>query len=296
VLESSAANSRSLAIVTRAGKSGYDDVGADDTIALTSGSYTVSMDVTFAANEGAGSIAVFSMGGQVSATGNVDRIQFDLGEGTNDAVIVEEKLIPVALPSPDSNAFYTQLARKDYNANISETLVFTDLSVQDGEDLCIRWNGYANADFTSIDNVQVLRAGDAAPVGFDAWAQSFGLSDDDALPGSDVEPDGLDNLMEYALGGDPTVVDAAAVSPQVSTEAEGVTNWFYHVYNERTDDPRLSYELNQKVDLVYGASWYVGNIEFVGQSAESAGFKSVTNRTPALSNAKFLRLKVDKVD
>jgi hypothetical protein len=290
-LESSAANSRSLAILTQGGTAGYDDVGANDTIALTSGTYTVSMDIAFGANGGAGSVTVFSFGGQ-DATGNVNDVRLDLGEGTNDAVIVEQKLVPILR----GTAFFTELARKDYSANAIETLTFTGLSVQDGEDLCIRWNNYANADFTTIDNVQVLRTGGAAPVGFDAWVASFSLTGDDALPGTDYEPDGLDNLMEYALGGNPTNDDAAVVGPEISTAIDTGTNWFYHVYNERTDDPRLSYELGRKLNLVFDQNWTTGAIEFVGESVEDSGFKSVTNRSPTAANAAFLRLNVEKTD
>ncbi|VGO19627.1 hypothetical protein [Pontiella sulfatireligans] len=290
-LLSAANTSRSLVIITPAGTAGYDDVGANDTIALTSGTYTVSMDVNFSANDGAGSVTVFSFGGQ-DATGNVNDVRLDLGEGTNDAVIVEQKLVPIVR----GTAFFTELARKDYSANTIETLTFTGLSVQEGEDLVIRWNGYANADFSLIDNVQVLRTGGAAPVGFDAWAASFSLTGDDALPGADVEPDGLDNLMEYALGGIPNVDDASTVAPNITLALDAGTNWFYHVYNERTDDPRLSYELVRKLDLVLGVSWTTGAIEYVGESAESGGFKSVTNRASTAANAAFLRLNVEKAD
>jgi len=288
---SGSANSRSIAIVTRAGSAGYDDVGVQDTIALTSGTYTVTMDIVFQANSGTGSVSVFSFGG-LDATGNVNDVRLDLGEGTNDAVIVEQKLVPILRGS----AFFTELARKDYTANLTETLVFTGLSVQDGEDLCIRLNGYANGDFNTIDNVQVLRTGDAAPVGYDAWVASYGLTGNDALPGTDVEPDGLDNLLEYALGGIPNVDDAAMVAPSASFAMDAGTNWQYHVHNERTDDPRLSYELGRKLDLVFGTNWTTGAIEFIGESADVGNIKSVTNRAPTLAPHAFLRLKVDKAN
>jgi hypothetical protein len=67
---------------------------------------------------------------------------------------------------------------------------------------------------------------------YTAWASSYGLSGANADMKADVENgglgDGLENLMEYALGGDPTVDDAAAVAPGTYMAADGGTNWFYH--------------------------------------------------------------------
>ncbi len=289
---SSAGNSRSFAIVTRAGTAGYDDVGVQDTIALTSGTYSVSMDLTFAVvtNIGHGSVTVFSFGG-VDATGNVNDVRVDLAEGTNVAAAIEASQVPQLRGS----AFFTELARKDYTNNVTETLLFTDLSVQDGEDLCIRITSYLNADFNVIDNVQVLRTGDAPLVGYAAWIDTFGLTGNDALLTTDVEPDGLDNLLEYALGGIPNVDDAATVKPGTFTALDMGTNWFYHVHNERTDDPRLSYTVARKGDLVFGTNWTTGAIEFVDESAAVGNIKSVTNRTD-IGAKEFIRLKVDIVE
>jgi len=300
-LKSGALNSRSMAVVTRAGTAGYDDVGSQDTIALTSGTYTVSMDVTFkkpgSHPEGAGSVTVFSFGG-LDATGNVNDVRLDLGEGTNALGQLTLADIEAALvPKLRGTAFFTELAKQTITTDLPQgsSVVFTGLSVQDGEDLCLRFNCYSNADFNVIDNIQVVRTGDAAPVGYNAWAASFALAGNDALLTADVEPDGLNNLMEYALGGDPTIDDAATVAPSHSFAMDAGTNWMYHVYNERTDDPRLIYELGRKLDLIFSANWTTGAIEFVGESADIGGFKSVTNRAPAEAGKAFLRLNVEKL-
>ncbi len=290
---SSAGNSRSIAIVTRAGTAGYDDVGVQDTIALTGGVYTVSLDVNFAAvtNIGHGSITVFSFAGVDTATGNVNDVRLDLSEGTNVAAVIEASQVPKLRGS----VLFSELARKDYSNDVSETVVFNDLAVQDGEDLAIRITSYFNADFNAIDNVQVLRTGNAPLVGYAAWVDTYGLTGNDALLKTDVEPDGLDNLLEYALGGVPNVDDAATVKPATFTAMDLGTNWFYHVHNERTDDPRLSYSLGRKGDLIYGTNWTSGAIQYVGESAVVDNIKSVTNRTD-VGDKEFIRLKVDKID
>ncbi len=291
-ISSTPTNSRSFAIVTRAGTAGYDDVGVNDTIALTSGVYTVSVDVDFSVvtNIGHGSITIFSFAGVDTATGNVNDVRLSLQHGTNVAAGVEANQVPMVR----GTAFYTELARDDYTNDVTGTLTFTDLAVQDGEDLGIRWNCYFGADFNAIDNVQVLRTGDAPPVGYAAWVALHGLSGNDALLTTDVEPDGLDNLLEYALDGDPNADDGTG-KPSTFTAMDTGTNWFYHVHNERTDDPRLSYEVGRKGDLVFGTNWTTGAIKFVDESPVVDNVKSVTNRTD-IGAQEFIRLKVERID
>ena len=53
---------------------------------------------------------------------------------------------------------------------------------------------------------------------FEQWADSIGLAEysvEDQGLSADPDRDGLVNLLEYALGGDPLVVDAFQVRPQI---------------------------------------------------------------------------------
>jgi hypothetical protein len=125
---------------------------------------------------------------------------------------------------------------------------------------------------------------------YDAWAAGYpGFSDTDLE--SDPEGDGLNNMMEYALNGDPTQNDAATVKP--ATHSDG--SWFIHVHTERVGDASLSYEvqLDQNGNLPM-ASWATNGIEWVADSAVSGDYKSVTNRTDATGSQEFIRLKVEK--
>ncbi|MDF7823872.1 hypothetical protein P4B35_07590 [Pontiellaceae bacterium B12227] len=127
---------------------------------------------------------------------------------------------------------------------------------------------------------------------FDSWAASYGLTGDDALPGADVEPDGLDNLMEYGLGGNPTNDDHAAVAPATFTADDGGTNWFYHIYDQRVNDAALTFTVGATDDLA-GTPADTNDVEFVGQSDEVDGFRTQTNRTEMTTDAKFIRLQVE---
>ena len=125
------------------------------------------------------------------------------------------------------------------------------------------------------------------------WADSFGLTGADTNLTADVEPDGLDNLMEYGLGGDPTTNDAAAIAPVSYIADDAGTDYLYHVHNQRTDDSALSFTVGATPDLVATPA-DPNEVSLVGESAESGGFKSVTNRTEASTDAKFINLTVEK--
>jgi hypothetical protein len=106
----------------------------------------------------------------------------------------------------------------------------------------------------------------------------------------DVEPDGLDNLLEYALGGNPTNADAALVLPESDTSA----GWLYHVYNRRTDAAArgLTYTVLEGTNLVDGS---VSNaVPDHGVSAPTNDFETVTNRIPTTTDEQsFMKLEVE---
>ena len=129
---------------------------------------------------------------------------------------------------------------------------------------------------------------------FESWAGVYGLTGDNALPGTDMEPDGLDNLLEYALGGNPNSNDYASIAPSDFLAADGGTNWLYYVHNQRTDDPALTYTLGTATNLTVSNGWNTNDMAVVGASAEWGGIKTVTNRTSTSEDAKFIDLTVEK--
>jgi len=127
---------------------------------------------------------------------------------------------------------------------------------------------------------------------YDAWASLWGEDIGDET--NDVEPDGMDNLTEYALGGKPTVDDADTILPEFVVAEDGGTDWFYYIHNERTDDASLTFTVQLKDDLIIDPTWKTTGVEFVGESAVVDDFKSVTNRTDVASNKEFLRLLIEQ--
>ncbi len=160
-------------------------------------------------------------------------------------------------------------------------------------DIASRDNNNATLNTLSIDEVQFLVSYQFAS-DFEIWAEGFGLTGSDAAPDFDYEPDGMDNLTEYAIGGDPTIDDASTVLPESGIAEDAGTNWLYYVHNERTDDASLTFTVQLKEDLVYDPAWVTTGVEFVGESGIVADFKSVTNRTDLGSNEEFLRLLIEQ--
>ena len=183
----------------------------------------------------------------------------------------------------------------NYNGGSAEIPLFTTIKISSLPTTAITTNFADGVTATiTVDMVTDTAVLTITGDDYSAWAQDFGLTGVDALPKTDVEPDGLDNLMEYALGGNPTNDDAAAVSPKTYTADEGGTNWFYHVSDQRTDDTALTFTLGSEIDLVFGTLWDTNDVSFVGESMVTDNYKTVTNRTEATPNAKFIQLKVQQ--
>ncbi len=104
----------------------------------------------------------------------------------------------------------------------------------------------------------------------------------------DPDADGMDNLLEYALGASPVVADADVFQPKYSEDVAG--NWLNYVYNRRVAGG-LTYQVQADSDLVGS----LANVaEEVGAGDIGNGFESVTNRiSTATDPAGFMQLKVE---
>ena len=145
-----------------------------------------------------------------------------------------------------------------------------------------------------IESLQVLaeRAGvvkaEIASL-FDAWANESNLPNDLKEWNDDPDGDGINNLLEYALGGNPTQDDAASVRPLF----QPLENYFYHIHNERTDDSSLTYTVQLSTNLVSNI-WKTNGVEFIGDAAFSNAWKTVTNQIPTLGKEhQFIRLEIE---
>jgi hypothetical protein len=109
-------------------------------------------------------------------------------------------------------------------------------------------------------------------VSFSRWMDLYSV---DAETGMSDDPDSdqMSNLLEYALGGDPSFDDAAVILPATSNDG----SWLYYVYSRNTNYADISYLVGSGASLVDGL--LTNATEEVGASAEGwDGFQTVTNR------------------
>ncbi len=127
-----------------------------------------------------------------------------------------------------------------------------------------------------------------SPTSYELWAEEQGLTTETMGPLADADGDGLLNLLEYALGGDPL---AAGVSPVTSTlhESGPLALTF-----PRVADPALVYTVEASSDLVgpWEALAAPGNPSTGEANAE--GSITIVDTEPLGEHPRrFLRLRVE---
>ena len=102
---------------------------------------------------------------------------------------------------------------------------------------------------------------------------------------------GLVVFYEYALGGNPTVDDAAAILPTFGTEG----SWLEYVYRRRTDHAALglNYTVEATTNLVSN-HWNTSGVLDAGSGSIDPEMDSVTNRVSTDEHPEqFIRLRVE---
>ncbi|QHI70622.1 hypothetical protein [Tichowtungia aerotolerans] len=133
-----------------------------------------------------------------------------------------------------------------------------------------------------------------APSTFEGWIGEYSVGSQTNLL-DDFDGDGMDNLTEYALGGNPEAADVGSVLPLAAVDSD--SGLFVYVYERRTDatDRGLTYTVKTDTDLSAN-TWTTNGVSETGVGVSAAGFESVTNTVSADSDAKFLRLQVEKAE
>ena len=135
-----------------------------------------------------------------------------------------------------------------------------------------------------LDNIRIESAGDA----YETWASAHHLAEGET---GDDDHDGLDNLYECAVGGNPT---NAADGGHAETWAliPGSPEWIEHAYPRATHAlSGLDYNLYQTADLVPGG-WNPANFIQTGTMDLGDGFEMVTNRFEVSAGRQFFRLAI----
>ncbi len=182
--------------------------------------------------------------------------------------------------SADGGANWIELERTRNNGYATREWILAPELLTSGFAFRFDKIGAASGDWGRIDDVLVT----AANSGYGVFSNLYTLAHG---PLGHDDTDGLNNLAEYALGGNPTSNDAASIVPIF----QALGDHFYYIHNERTDDPNLRYTVQLSTNLVSN-DWNTNGVEWVGEAAFSNVWKSVTNRTD-VGKREFIRLHIE---
>ncbi|QHI70660.1 glycosyl hydrolase family 18 protein [Tichowtungia aerotolerans] len=131
---------------------------------------------------------------------------------------------------------------------------------------------------------------------YNRWVADYlGLSDRVGLL-DDPDGDCLDNLSEYALGGDPGNNEDIGIAGDVALTTDSGTNYFEYTYRKRRDAVArgLSYYLEKNLDLVSGL-WTNLDYEVMGVTSIDDNFDIITNSIPVNVDSEklFIRLRIE---
>jgi autotransporter-associated beta strand protein len=172
-----------------------------------------------------------------------------------------------------------------------------------GADLKISYTGDSGTSAITGGNDIVLYIEGAALTPYQNWASGpFAKPFTDTLPGVDFDNDGLSNLQEFVLGGDPTI-SQAGIAPTASVSGGNLELTF-----KRSDASKLAPAVTVKVELsrdltfstpadaiTIGPASDPGPIAPSGASytvINSGGFDTITVRIPQGADPKkFVRVK-----
>ena len=150
----------------------------------------------------------------------------------------------------------------------------------------------------AIDNVAVVQINQAPLEGsYEAWIADYpGVG---VLTSLTDNPDGdaLNNLCEFAMGGNPNDSSDTGHSPTNMIFAQNSTNWFYYIYPKRIDaaEAGLTYSIEWTANLTN--NWTNAFYEVTGTgiwSGAEAEFMAVTNRISTdVADTQFLKLNIE---
>lgn len=125
--------------------------------------------------------------------------------------------------------------------------------------------------------------------GYTGWVYEHGYYGADAFDLADPDGDGVGNLVEYGLGGNP--VDSESPGTGLSVGRSGDFLELAHVLRNDTDE--LDYRLEQAESLISN-DWNAVSFPVVGTNDLSNGYSEVINQVPLDWDGMFIRLMIER--
>ncbi|HKL21962.1 MAG TPA: hypothetical protein VJ904_09165, partial [Tichowtungia sp.] len=123
--------------------------------------------------------------------------------------------------------------------------------------------------------------------GYDQWAEDHGGTNMIGSAMDDADFDGLSNLYEYGVGGDPTNRLSHGTIPTLSKSG----NRFLYIHPQRSDDGSLTYTVETTTNLISG-TWLSVGYTITGTNVTGGTLNFVTNDVDTVRNKNFIRLKI----
>jgi autotransporter-associated beta strand protein len=131
---------------------------------------------------------------------------------------------------------------------------------------------------------------DIAAAGFANWITGFGLDPADLDPTDDPDNDGMDNLLEFVLNGNPSVSDSAILPALVVTATD-----FEFTYQRRDDS--VSLETTQSLQWGTTLATWPGSAVIPAASATvGAATITITAGTPSDSVTDTVKISIPKTE
>lgn len=125
-----------------------------------------------------------------------------------------------------------------------------------------------------------------------AWIGEYGLSEEDKDLYSDPDNDFINNLREFALGGNPTNSDALNIQPSLIIDNDGLKYIYNRYVEEYADLYNINYNLKSAENL--RVSDWTNRVFDIDIEAISDYLISVTNHIPLTNSYLFLDLDIDQ--
>lgn len=154
----------------------------------------------------------------------------------------------------------------------------------------------ANADGSG--DVTTLVSGEDSPFGFTlmptvaggedyaSWITAQSVAPEDQGTEADPDGDGLSNLLEYALGGDPATANSE-IAPLLGTETVGESTYLSIAFTKNANAQGIDYVVEASSDLV---TWESAGSTTVVEDATTAIIRDNVALTD--SDRRFIRLRV----
>jgi hypothetical protein len=137
-----------------------------------------------------------------------------------------------------------------------------------------------NLDYLDVVQVAVLK-------GYDLWVTGWGTNI--GATTNDFDSDGMNNLYEYGLGGNPT----NGLTPTNAPAFTIVGSRGIYVYPKRSDDDALTYTIETRTNLISG-TWTSEGYDVMGTNITGETLNFVTNDVDMVDAEKYIRLKIEQ--